>query len=114
MAISKTAGGCPLPPTEPFTGWHLTAAAVLSGAAFLVTLAMSYAFNFVLYVAMSRILPALGMVQAVNYHYYMPLWALALCAAVSVACGFASCLVPYYVWKKRNAAKSRAEAKKED
>ena len=95
-------------------GLHLTAAAVLSGAAFLVTLAMSYAFNFVLYVAMSRILPALGMVQAVNYHYYMPLWALALCAAVSVACGFASCLVPYYVWKKRNAAKSRAEAKKED
>ena len=95
-------------------GLHLTAASVLSGLAFLVTLVMSYAFNFVLYVAMSRILPALGMVQAVNYHYYMPLWALALCAAVSVACGFASCLVPYFVWKKRNAAKIRADAKKED
>ena len=82
-------------------GMHLTAGAVLSGFAFLVTLGMSYAFNFVLYIAMSRILPALGMVQAVNYNYYMPLWALALCAAVSVACGFASCLVPYYIRKRR-------------
>ena len=95
-------------------GLHLTAASVLSGVAFAVTLGMSYAFNLVLYLAMSRALPALGMVKAMNYNYYMPLWALALCAAVSVACGFASCLVPYYAWEKRNAAKSRAEAKKED
>ena len=90
-------------------GLHLTAASVLSCVAFLVTLAMSYAFNYVLYVAMSRILPALGMVQAVNYNYYMPLWALALCAAVSVACGFASCIVPYILWKKRNRARSTAQ-----
>ena len=90
-------------------GLHLTAAAVLSGAAFLVTLAMSYAFNFVLYVAMSRILPSLGMVAAVDYNYYMPLWALALCALVSVACGFASCLVPYFVWKRRMAQKVKRE-----
>lgn len=90
-------------------GLHLTAASALSVVAFLVTLAMSYAFNFVLYVAMSRILPALGIVQAVNYNYYMPLWALALCAAVSVACGFASCIVPYILWKKCNRARSMAQ-----
>jgi hypothetical protein len=70
---------------------------------------MSYAFNFVLYMTMSRILPAFGIAQAVNYHYYMPLWALALCAAVSVACGFASCLVPYLLWKKRIEARLEKE-----
>ncbi len=85
-------------------GLHITAGAVLSGIAFAVTLGMSYAFNYVLYLTMSRLLPALGMAQSINYNYFMPLWALALCAAVSVACGFASCLVPYVVWKRRNAA----------
>ena len=84
-------------------GLHVTAGAVLSGVAFLVTLGMSYAFNAVLYLTMSRLLPAFGMALAVNYNYYMPLWALALCAAVSVACGFTSCLVPYLLWKRRNA-----------
>ena len=84
-------------------GLHVTAGAVLSGVAFLVTLGMSYAFNAVLYLAMSRLLPAFGVALAVNYNYYMPLWALALCAAVSVACGFASCLVPYLLWKRRLA-----------
>ncbi len=88
-------------------GLHLTAASVLSGVAFLVTLGMSYGFNFVLYIAMSRILPALGMAQAINYNYYMPLWALALCAAVSVACGFASCLVPYLLWQKRGQLQAK-------
>jgi hypothetical protein len=90
-------------------GLHLTAGAVLSGVAFLVTLGMSYAFNFVLYIAMSRLLPAFGMAQAVLYNYYMPLWALALCAAVSVGCGFASCLVPYLLWKKRTEAQKAKE-----
>ncbi|MBO5757001.1 MAG: ABC transporter permease [Clostridia bacterium] len=90
-------------------GLHLTAGAVLSGVAFLVTLGMSYAFNFVLYMTMSRILPAFGVAQAINYNYYMPLWALALCAAVSVGCGFASCLVPYLLWKKRTEARLEKE-----
>ena len=88
---------------------HLVAGAVLSGVAFAVTLGMSYAFNFILYIAMSRVLPGLGMVQAIDYNYYMPFWALALCAAVSVACGFASCLAPYFVWKRRMAQKVKRE-----
>ena len=88
---------------------HVVAGAVLSGVAFLVTLGMSYAFNFVLFIAMSRILPSLGMVQAIDYNYYMPIWALALCAAVSVACGFTSCLAPYFVWKRRMAQKVKRE-----
>lgn len=88
---------------------HLVAGTVLSGVAFVVTLGMSYAFNYVLYMAMSRILPSLGMAAAIDYNYYMPLWALALCALVSVACGFASCLVPYYVWKRRTAQKVKRE-----
>lgn len=88
---------------------HVVAGAVLSGVAFVVTLGMSYAFNYVLYIAMSRILPSLGMVAAVDYNYYMPLWALALCALVSVACGFASCLVPYFAWKRRMAQKVKRE-----
>lgn len=92
-------------------GLHLTAGAVLSGVAFLVTLSMSYAFNFVLYMTVSRILPAFGMAQAINYHYYMPLWALALCAAVSVACGFASCFVPYLLWQKRKRVRAKQENK---
>ena len=87
-------------------GLHVTAGAVLSGVAFFVTLGMSYAFNAVLYLVMSRLLPAFGMAMAVNYNYYMPLWALALCAAVSVACGFASCMVPYQLWKRRMAARA--------
>ena len=90
-------------------GLHLTAGAVLSVAAFLVTLGMSYVFNFVLYLTVSRILPSLGIVQAINYNYYMPLWALALCAGVSVACGFVSCLVPYLVWKHRNRAQEQKQ-----
>ena len=85
-------------------GLHLTAGAVLSAAAFVVTLGMSYAFNAVLYLTMSRLLPVLGIAQAITYHYFMPLWALALCAAVSVACGFASCYVPYLLWRRRTAA----------
>ena len=88
---------------------HIVAGAVLSGVAFLITLGMSYAFNYVLYIAMSRILPSLGMAAAIDYNYYMPLWALALCALVSVACGFASCLVPYFVWKHRAAQKVKRE-----
>ena len=88
---------------------HLVAGTVLSGVAFVVTLGMSYAFNYVLYMAMSRILPSLGMAAAIDYNYYMPLWALALCALVSVACGFASCLVPYFVWKRRTAQKVKRE-----
>ncbi len=80
---------------------HLVAGGVLSGVAFLVTLGMSYALNFVLYIVMSRILPSFGMAAAIDYNYYMPLWALALCAAVSVICGFTSCLVPYFLWQSR-------------
>ncbi len=90
-------------------GLHLTAALVLSVAAFMITLGMSYLFNLVLYLAMSRALPALGIVKAINYNYYMPLWALALCAAVSVVCGFASCIVPYRLWAKRNQASGIAK-----
>ncbi len=88
---------------------HVVAGAVLSAVAFLVTLGMSYAFNYVLYITMSRILPSFGMAAAIDYNYYMPLWALALCALVSVACGFASCLVPYFVWKRRTAQKVKRE-----
>lgn len=84
---------------------HLWAGGVLSGVAFLVTLGMSYAFNYVLYLFMSRLLPSLGITAAMDYNYYMPLWALALCAAVSVICGFTSCLVPYLVWKRRMQSK---------
>ena len=84
-------------------GLHVTAGATLSCLAFLVTLGMSYAMNAALYLSIGRLLPALGMVTSVNYNYYMPLWALALCAAVSVACGFASSLVPYLLWRRRNA-----------
>lgn len=90
-------------------GLHLCAGAVLSGVAFLVTLGMSYAFNFVLYIAMSSILPRFGFVKAINYNYYMPLWALALCAAVSVVCGFMSCFVPYLIWKRRMDAKAAVQ-----
>ena len=80
---------------------HTVAGGVLSGVAFLVTLGMSYALNFLMYIAMSRILPSFGLAAAIDYNYYMPLWALALCAAVSVICGFTSCLVPYFLWQRR-------------
>lgn len=88
-------------------GLHLTAGAVLSGLAFAVTLVMSYAVNYVLYIMMSRILPKFGMAAAIDYNYYMPLWALALCAAISVACGFISCLVPYLLWHRRMQAQEK-------
>lgn len=90
---------------------HLTAGAVLSVVAFLITLGMSYLFNWVIYIAMSQILPSLGIVKAVNYNYFMPLWALALCAAVSVICGFVSCLVPYAMWKHRTKSQRAAQEK---
>lgn len=80
---------------------HLVAGGVLSALAFVMTLGMSYALNYLLYITVSRLLPGLGIAMAVDYNYYMPLWALALCAAVSVLCGFASCLVPYLLWEKR-------------
>ena len=90
---------------------HLVAGGVLSGVAFLVTLGMSYALNFVLYIVMSRILPSLGMAAAIDYNYYMPLWALVLCAVVSVLCAFASSFVPYLMWKRRRKLQENAQKK---
>lgn len=100
-------GGFP----QEIRGLHLTAGVILSGLAFVVTFVMSYAFNMGLYLLMSSFLPSLGIVKAANYHYYMPLWALVLCAVVSVLCAFASSFVPYLMWKRRRKLQENAQKK---
>ncbi len=85
---------------------------LVSAVNFLLTLGLSFLMNWLVYSAMNTWLPAYGVVEtAVRYQYGISPLMLILCLAVSLACGFLSCEIPYHQFiarQKKLAAQADA------
>ncbi len=80
---------------------------ILSGLAFLVTVALACLCNWVVYAVVTVLLPKLHITEAVSYDYRLSLPALLACIAVSVICGFMSCEIPYRLIRRQSYIQRR-------
>lgn len=75
---------------------HRIDGTLLSAANFLLTLGLSFLFNWLVYSACNSWLPSLGIIDTtVRYQYGISPVMLIICLAVSLGCGFLSCEIPY-------------------
>ncbi|MBQ8397070.1 MAG: ABC transporter permease [Clostridia bacterium] len=91
---------------------HRIDGVLVSAVNFVLTLGLSFLFNWLVYSAMNTWLPSFGIVEtAVRYQYGISPLMLILCLAVSVACGYLSCEIPYHQFiarQKKLAAQADA------
>ena len=80
---------------------HHMAGGVLSGLAFLATVGLSCLCNWGVYLLVTVLLPRMGLLETVHYEYALSLPALLACVAVSVVCGFLSCEIPLYLYRRQ-------------
>lgn len=82
---------------------HRIDGVLVSAVNFVLTLGLSFLFNWLVYAAMNTWLPSYGIVETtVRYQYGISPLMLILCLAVSVACGFLSCEIPYHQFIARH------------
>ncbi len=79
---------------------HRITGGVLSGIAFLITVALSSLCNALVHLAVNTLLPKFGLLPNVGYDYELSVPALIACVVVSVICGFMSCEIPYRMFQK--------------
>lgn len=94
---------------------HVFAGAVMAAASFVLSLAMGYAANFLLYRFCNTVLPSMGLGSGIRYEYRLSAGALAFSALIAILCGFLSSVLPYYAERaqaRRIAEKENAMPKK--
>lgn len=85
---------------------HRITGGVLSGAAFLATVILSYLCNAAVHLLINTLLPKFGIIESVGYAFELSWPALWACLLVSVLCGFLSCEVPYRLFRRNEKAGS--------
>lgn len=73
---------------------------VLSFLAFLITAAGVWVTSLLVYTVVAVILPKFHIIDAFNYTYSLSLPMLGLCALVSLVCGFLSCMIPCWLFRR--------------
>lgn len=91
---------------------HRIDGVLVSAVNFILTLGLSFLFNWLVFSAMNTWLPSYGIVETtVRYQYGISPLMLILCLAVSLGCGFLSCEIPYHQFiarQKKLAAQADA------
>lgn len=96
-------------PDDAFAKLHRLAGGVLSGAAFLVTVLLSLLCNYLVYFAVTTLLPKLHITESIRYEFRLSLPALIACVLISVLCGFMSCELPYRMYTKPDIGVRRVD-----
>ena len=96
-------------PDQSFAKLHRLAGGVLSGAAFLMTVLLTLLCNYLIYYAVSTLLPWLHIIESVYSEFRLSVPALIACVVVSVLCGFLSCELPYRMFTKKDIGVRRVD-----
>ena len=96
-------------PDESFAKLHRMAGGVLSGAAFLITVAVSLLCNYLVFFCVNTLLPWLHITESVRYEFRLSLPALIACVVISAVCGFLSCELPYRMFTKPDIGVRRVD-----
>ncbi len=84
---------------------YIVSGVVLSLFSAAVTLIMSYAADYLIYIFCAAFLPSDSILGRINYSFYMPLDALIICIVSAVLCGFLSSWLPF-LFRKHLKSKS--------
>ena len=96
-------------PDESFAKLHRMAGGVLSGAAFLITVAVSLLCNYLVFFCVNTLLPWLHITESVRYEFRLSVPALIACVVISAVCGFLSCELPYRMFTKPDIGVRRVD-----
>ena len=96
-------------PDDAFAKLHRLAGGVLSGTAFLMTILVSLACNYLVYYTVNTLLPWLHLTESIRYEFTLSYPALIACVLVSVLCGYMSCELPYHLYTKPDIGNRRVE-----
>ncbi len=96
-------------PDGSFAKLHRVAGGVLSGAAFLITIAVSLLCNYLVFFCVNTLLPWLHITESVRYEFRLSLPALIACVVISAVCGFLSCELPYRMFTKPDIGVRRVD-----
>ena len=88
---------------------HLFSGGVLAASAFAASILLSSAAGYLMFMLLDNWLPKYGFIQAVRYSFSLPPAASAACLAVSMACGFASSLLPFRAYIKKRERIERTQ-----
>lgn len=82
------------------SGLFPLAGGVLSLLAFVITTVSVWLTSLLVYTVVAVILPKFHIIDAFHYTYSLSWTMLGICAAVSLICGFLSCLIPYWLLRR--------------
>jgi len=74
---------------------YVVSGVILALISAVMTLAMSYIFDYIIYLICTRLIPSMSSVSGITVTFYMPPTALVICVVTSVVCGFLSSYLPY-------------------
>jgi len=84
---------------------HAISGILLAVLSSVMTLAMSYIADYLIYLVCTRLITSANKISGVTVSFYMPPSALAICIAISVICGFLSSFLPF-IFKQFMASRS--------
>ena len=76
-------------------GIYLVSGIFLSLISAVITVSLSYAADYIIYLICTRLVPTVSAAGGVTVRFYMPPEALAVCIVSSVICGFLSSYLPF-------------------
>ncbi len=94
-------------PDAAFAKLYRLAGGVLSGLAFLITIALSCLSNYLIYLLIGNLLPKLHITESLYYPYTLSLPALLACILISILCGYLSCELPYRLFTKKDISEAK-------
>ena len=96
-------------PDKAFAKLHRMAGGVLSGAAFLITVGVSFLCNYGVFFCVNTLLPKLHITESVRYEFDLSIPALIACVVISILCGFLSCELPYRMFTRKDIGMERVD-----